>query len=289
MIDGIGDGIFGSAGDGILDAMFGGARAAASAAGDMGAGEGMLSQVIRYFTTAADFAAQISWNAVGIKAAHDQFLHGSGFSMPKESIGHVEKGVMAHALMAQQLKKHFSEDEPARKDYLESGAALPSEDVLKLAHRKLRSKLYDPSANVVRDKAKDKFFDQVNKAHELLSAPEVREAYADAMSKNPEGVKALFDKLTDVKWEHVQEFDPERLLIEGPKAEAKPLTGMAKWASELTPAKRTGLIFGAVGATVIGGYVVAKIMENHRKQKETQSATHVQRMKQETQTAVGIA
>lgn len=291
MLDGIGDGFLGGAGEGFLDWAFGGGRAA-GAAGEIGAGEGMLSGAMRWLTTAAD----LGWDYMGIKGAWDQFKGDRGLKMSPEGIKHLQNGVVAHSMFTQQLGLHADKNENIKRAYeayAASGHELPAEHVIANAQQQIKEAIC-PSGTVM-DANQEHFLKQVDQAADHLLNPLTREAHAEALSSasGRDTIKQLHAQLSKANWDKISDHDMERLLIEGPRVPPKPLTGMAKWAHDLTPAKRTGLLFGAVTAVVVGGYAVAKIMEKHKKQaasvqKETQPGSHVGRLLTQPAQTAGI-
>lgn len=282
-------GFFDGAGAGAFDGFGGAFGRAAGAAEWSAAGESGLARFMRFLGV----AGELGWDAAGVEAAASVFkkLFGAkDFGTTPEGIEHVQKAVLGHGMLAQQLKVNAHKSDGikcAYESYVASGHSLPSEGVLKDAYRQL-AMIFHPDKNGG-SKEKEEFFKQVKDAYEHLGKPEVRASYEEALRSNPEGVKGLFSEITGVDWEKFHDFSFEKLKLEGPYIPPKPLAGAAKWASELSPANRAGLAFGAVAAVVVGGYVVAKVMDSRAKKKkeersmlaqdETQPVPHVRRVR----------
>jgi DnaJ domain len=204
----------------------------------------------------------------------------------KEAVGHVKDAVKSHALLRQQLEAHKHEKGVALllEKYIASGVHLPDDDIVKSAYRKL-SMLFHPD-RTGNNKEKEEFFKRVKDACETLEKPEVRAAYAEAIHQSPDTIAKLYEKLSGMDWQKINETSVERLRLNGPEGVRRATARAQQWASELNGAQKTGLVFAVVGAVALGAYATAKIVDNHRKKKRQKNtgdenpALHAQRVRE---------
>ncbi len=185
-----------------------------------------------------------------------------------EAIGEVRDVLKSHGFMLRQLRLHAGDEgiAPLLQEYEALGSNLPSEELTKRAHVKLALLLH-PDKNPG-DKQAEEWAKELNASRDYLTDPKKRDAYEDALRRNPGKIEEWLGKLQDGKWEESMHnaFRAAQKRLEG-----KPLTGAAKWFGELHPTAKGALIFGGVTAVGVGVYALAKAAD--KKQAKDAEAT----------------
>lgn len=208
--------------------------------------------------------------------SHHHFRDAGLGDREKASLAAIRDTLKSHSFMLNQLRAHAHiEGIPdLLKAYEAHGLTLPSEELVAQSHKAL-SKLLHPDLNKAVDAT---LIATLNNAKDVLKDSKAREAYGDALRKNPNAIRSLFDKVAGSEWAQAAETAMSKLHLRltGPKAStsgaAKASIAASNWFQNLSRTQQGGLIFAGVAGVGIGVYALAKTMESKKQPRESSAS-----------------
>lgn len=290
-------GLFDGLGGGLFDGIHG---ARSGAAFEEFAGLGARARSAGWgFSRFLSEAEALLGHAIDAQLLHDMYKrrnqgNGAGFNprgvdaAEKAMAAEIREVVSGHGFIAAELGKHPHLSELAGR-YHGLGMALPDEDLLTQAHRRLSS-LFHPDRNP----NGSELMKRLNTARDALMDSTKRSRYERYAQESPDILEKIFTKLRASDFEKAYEnlAKKPRLLLTGPAAKP-PAEGFGKWVHELSPSAKGGVILGGVLAAGVGIYAAAKWRESITKQQRENAATpfvqnepmgeHTQKLQNSTQ------
>lgn len=196
-------------------------------------------------------------DAFGHRQSYQDFER--AFKAGSTELGSVEV-LKGHAFLKQQLRTLQSHEGMAAllNEYQALGAHLPSEELATKIHRALAKHLHPDHSKI---QEAEGLMKQLNAAKDALLNPTHREAYEQALRKNPEGIAKHLEELCKGTWKEAAASAMRGAQKRIGSLVGTPERGMSKWFSELTPNARGVVIFSAIASVGVGAYMLAKAME----------------------------
>jgi hypothetical protein len=221
--------------------------------------------------------SQNQGGAGGFSGFSDAFSGKSGAS--KAQLEDVTEVAKAHALFGQQLKMYAGKQEALSalsEEYHALGSELPSEEMLKKAHRTLLKHLHpDVAEQDVTGIAKE-----INAARDTLQDAAKTQTYTQWRQNNPQAFEEILSKLKGVNWEKAYEARARmhRKALPPPQEE---FVGLRKVLQETHPTTRAVAIGAAIAGTGLAIYGLASHAEKQPKKRDKISHTEALKQREE--------